>query len=170
MEPFLNDQLSLTNRYQLVPRTLIFIEHEGKIVFIEKRKNNSVVKGQMNGVGGHVEMGEEPYESAMREIREETGLQVTGLEMAAIIFIDTSINPGIMVFVFKAVSVGGILTESGEGKLVLLLRDEAIREKRMMEDIPLLLEICQNHKSNDPPRLIRYKSSKNEELRIDIIP
>lgn len=170
MEHFFNDELTLMNRYQLVPRTLIFIKHEGKIVFIEKRKNNSVVKGQMNGVGGHVEMGEEPYESAIREIREETGLQVSGLEIAVLIFIDTKTNPGILVFVFKAVSVGGILTESGEGKLVLLSRDEATKDNRMMEDIPLLLEICDNHQSGDPPRLVRYKSSKNGKLRIDIIP
>ena len=170
MKSFVNENLAMKNRYQLVPRTLVFIQHQGKIVFIEKVKNNSVVQGQINGVGGHVELGEEPFGAAIREIYEETGLQVSGLEMAAIIIIDTNTNPGILVFVYKAVSVGGILTESGEGKLVLLSRDEAIKDDRMMEDIPLLLDICDTHRSNNPPRLLRYKTRKNGELRIDIIP
>ena len=170
MKSFVNENLAMKNRYQLVPRTLVFIQHQGKIVFIEKVKNNSVVQGQINGVGGHVELGEEPFGASIREIYEETGLQVSGLEMAAIIIIDTNTNPGILVFVYKAVSVGGIWTESGEGKLVLLSRDEAIKDDRMMEDIPLLLDICDTHRSNNPPRLLRYKTRKNGELRIDIIP
>ena len=162
------DELSIKNRYQLVPRTLVFIQHEGKIVFIDKARNNSLVLGQFNGVGGHVELGEEPYESAIREIQEETGLLVTGLEMVAMLFIDTETNPGILVFVFKADSAGGTLTESGEGGLVLLTRDEVIHEKRMMQDIPALLEICENHKSNHPPKILKYFFNKNGGLRIVI--
>ena len=168
MKTFTHEELALMNRYQLVPRTLVFIRHEGKIVLIEKNKNNSLVQGQFNGVGGHVEMGEEPVESAIREVREETGLQVTGLQMVAILFIDTGINPGIMVFVFKADSAGGTITESGEGRLVLLTRDEVNHEKRMMQDIPALLEICENHKTNHPPKILKYFFNKNGVLRIVI--
>jgi len=169
MKSSIIDELSIKNLYQLVPRTLVFIQHEGKIVFIDKNKNNSLVLGQLNGVGGHVELGEEPYESAIREIREETGLQVTGLEMVALLLIDTEINPGILVFVFKAVSAGGKLIESGEGRLVLLTRDEVNHEKRLMQDIPELLKICENHKTNDPIKILKYFFDKTGRLRIDII-
>lgn len=38
------------------------------------RKNRTAFKGMLNGVGGAVEPGETPYDGALREIQEETGL------------------------------------------------------------------------------------------------
>jgi len=167
MRRTIKDNRIVINRYQLIPRTLAFISHKGKIVFIQKNDKHSLIKGQINGVGGHIEIGEDPYEAVIREIREETGLEVINLQMTAMIFIDTKFNPGILVFVFKADSDGGKLIESNEGRLFLLSRDEVADDKRIMKDVPMLLEICKKHKRGIPPKVIRYHTLNNGDLRID---
>ncbi len=87
----------IRKRYQMVPRTLIFIEKGEQLLMLSKTKSTSFGYGKINGVGGHMEQGEEPSESARREILEETGLQVQKLELAAILFIDIHDTPGIQV-------------------------------------------------------------------------
>ncbi len=166
---YINLNNGLENRYQFIPRTLVFIQHDQKILFIEKKNHNSFVEGKLNGVGGHFEKGEEPYEAAIREINEETGLVLKDLQLAAMIYIDTNKNPGILVFVFKAFSEDSSVIESREGKLLFLSREEIIKEKRIMKDIPFLLEVCDNHRKKDPPKYIKYHYSDSGELRIDII-
>jgi len=50
-------------------------------------KNENVLKGQRNdngkwtNVGGHVEAGEDPYESMIRELKEETGLDAVDIKL-----------------------------------------------------------------------------------------
>jgi 8-oxo-dGTP diphosphatase len=91
----------IRTKYQMVPRTLVFIEKDEKILTLCKQKRDSFGFGKLNGIGGHIEQGEEPFESAKREIMEEADIQVKNLDLAAILFIDIGIA-GVEVFVFKA--------------------------------------------------------------------
>lgn len=45
------------------------------VVLIRKNKPTRQ-KGKLNGVGGHIEQGEEPHTAMVREFEEETGLHV----------------------------------------------------------------------------------------------
>ncbi len=49
----------------------IFVVHEGKILLIHHRKLNKWLP-----LGGHVELDEEPEQAALREAKEESGLDV----------------------------------------------------------------------------------------------
>jgi len=49
----------------------IFIVHEGKILLIHHRK-----LGQWLPLGGHIELDEDPEQAALREAKEESGLDV----------------------------------------------------------------------------------------------
>ena len=158
----------IRKKYQVVPRTLIFIEKEDKLLMLSKTKKDSFGYGKINGVGGHIEQGEEPFESARREIMEEAGIEVKELEMAAVIFIDINATPGILVFVFKAAYAGGELRNSEEGLLQWMTREQIRDNQNMVKDLPFLLDVVDKHKTGTPPLMIKYLYDKNEELRIVI--
>ena len=93
----------IQKKYQLVPRTVVFIEDGEAILLLHKENKDSFGFNKLNGIGGHIEQGEEPSEATRREIFEESGLIIDDLELAAMIFIDIRTNPGILLFVYKAI-------------------------------------------------------------------
>ena len=158
----------LMTRYQMVPRTLILIEKNSEFLLIEKVKSGTFGFGKLNGVGGHIEQGEDAYNSARREIMEETGLEVGLLDLAAILFIDINESPGIEVFVFHAKYAGGVLRSSPEGNLLWLGVDQIRCSPAVVKDIPFLLEIVCKHKKGQAPEIVRYSYDNKGELRIAI--
>ncbi len=56
-------------------------ENEGTVLLIEKQRP-AWQKQRLNGVGGHIEPGETPLAAMRREFQEETGLDVSGWELA----------------------------------------------------------------------------------------
>jgi len=159
-------QSVIKNRYQMVPRTLVFIKKGGKYLLIHKKKPKSFGFNKMNGVGGHIERGEEPFESAQREIVEETGLVVGRLDLTAILFIDINSTPGIQVFVFKADYIQGEIEHSDEGELCWMSLDEIRNSGDVVSDIPELIEACEMHKSGAQPQIIKYIYENSDNLRI----
>jgi len=157
----------IRTRYSLVPRTLVFIRDGDRYLLIHKKKKDSFGFGKLNGVGGHIEKGEDPYGSALREILEETGLKVDHLNLSAILFIDTNDSPGIEVFLFGAEFAGGELRHSDEGNLVWMTLDEIKLSSQTLEDVPFLIETCSQHVYGQKPAIIKYSYDEYGELRID---
>ena len=57
--------------------TLCYIENDGKYLMLHRvKKQNDINKGKWTGVGGHAEDQESPEECLLREVKEETGLDV----------------------------------------------------------------------------------------------
>ena len=158
----------IRRKYQLVPRTLIFVEKDGEILTLCKQKRDSFGFGRLNGIGGHIEQGEEPYESARREIMEEANIRVKDLDMAAILFIDINDVPGIEVFVFRAEYRSGELRDSVEGHLEWMARAEILAQANLVKDLPFLIDLVDKHIRNQPPSIVKYTYDENEELRIDV--
>ncbi len=156
----------LHTRYQLIPRTLVFIRRENRYLLIHKRKKNSFGFEKLNGIGGHIEKAEEPYESALREIKEETGLIVKNLALAVIVFIDIGSVPGILMFVFSAEYESGNIIASEEGELLWKDKSAIEKEKNVVKDVPYLIELTENHLQGAPPKIIKYLYNDEGELRI----
>jgi 8-oxo-dGTP diphosphatase len=156
----------IRQRYQMVPRTLIFIQKEDDLLMLEKVKSTSFGFGKINGVGGHMEQGEEPFEAARREILEETGLEVRQLDLAAILFIDIHDTPGIEVFVFKGQYSSGEVQDSEEGHLEWMSREEIDQCEKKVKDLPFLIKVIDEHEVNAPPAMIKYLYDENGEMRI----
>lgn len=158
----------IQSKYKLVPRTLIFIERNNEILLIHKNKKDSFGFSKLNGIGGHIEKGEEPYEAAKREIFEESGLIINKLSLVAIIFIEIGTNPGILLFVFKAKYPGGKLKESDEGGLLWMKRTSINDGNNIVKDIPFLLELTDSYKEGSPPTFGKYLYDERGKLRIVI--
>ena len=55
--------------------TCLLINDEGKLLILKRSDKVKTYKGLWGGVAGYVEEGEEPYETALKEIREEVGIE-----------------------------------------------------------------------------------------------
>ena len=66
--------------------TLCYIERDECYLMMNRnKKSNDENEGKWIGVGGHLEENESPEECVLREIKEETGLEVTDLRLRGII-------------------------------------------------------------------------------------
>ncbi len=54
--------------------TLMFVRREDEVLLIRKKRGHGA--GKINGPGGKIDAGESPLEGAIRETREETGIEV----------------------------------------------------------------------------------------------
>ena len=66
--------------------TLCYMERDGKYLMLHRvKKQIDVNKGKWIGVGGKLERGESPEECLIREVREETGFELTGFRYRGLI-------------------------------------------------------------------------------------
>ncbi len=129
----------MPDRYIVYPRTLTFLLNGDDVLLIQRPPDASLFPGMVNGVGGHVERGEDVLSSARREVREETGLDVPDLSLRCLLHVDEGVNrPGVIVFVFVGHTDRRDVTASDEGALhwVPLAR---VGELNLMPDLPPLL-------------------------------
>lgn len=87
----------------------VLIEHAGGIVLAQRA--NDPDKGIWHLPIGHVEFGEDPADAAVREVHEETGLEIAGLRLLIYEHSPSYGDPRMyyLVFGFVAQAVGGVL-------------------------------------------------------------
>jgi 8-oxo-dGTP diphosphatase len=91
-----------------------------------------------NGVGGHIEEGENPHAAAMREVREETGITPHDLRLCGMISVHTGSSPGIGIHVFVGETDEEELTASNEGDPQWILIEE-LEDFPLVADLPLVI-------------------------------
>ena len=151
------------NRYKAVPRTLCFITHGDQVLLLRGAPTKRIWPNKYNGVGGHVEADEDIYTSALREMREETGLDVADVQLRGIIHVDAGQEMGIIVFVFTARVLGQEFTPSPEGTLEWVGQDR-IKTLDLVEDLPELLPRVLAMQTGDPPFFARYYYDQHDRL------
>ena len=106
--------------------TLCYVRAAGKTLMLHRvKKKNDMHAGKWNGLGGKVEGGETPEACAIREIREESGLEVRNPRLRGILtFPAFSDNVDWYVFLFEIREFSGELIESPEGDLHWIADDD----------------------------------------------
>ncbi|MGQ9501041.1 MAG: NUDIX domain-containing protein [Anaerolineae bacterium] len=120
----------MANRYTVYPRTLIFLIRGDKVLLIRRPPHAHPFPGLFNGVGGHVERGEDILSAAVREVEEETGMHVDSLRLCAVLSISHSQlsgqdgegvvrddEPGALVFIFVGYAPQGEMISKEAGEL-----------------------------------------------------
>ena len=153
------------NRYTLIPRTLVFITRGDRVLLLRGSPQKRIWANKYNGIGGHIERDEDVYSAAMREVREETGLEVESLRLCGLINIDSDQSSGIMLFVFTAESPSGEPIPSAEGSLEWIARDQ-LSQLDLVEDLPIILPRAIDHPRNAPPFFAHYSYDEQERLII----
>lgn len=89
-------------RYVAVPRTLVFLSHQGQVLLLKGGAQKGWWAGKYNGLGGHVETGEDFLSAAYREISEEAGIKLGQLFLCGTIHIcGPQLESGVALFVFR---------------------------------------------------------------------
>ena len=138
-------------RWLCIPRTLIFVTHGDSVLLMKRAARKRVFPNQFNGLGGHIERGEDPASAALREVHEESGLRVRSLRLRGIHHIDAGADTGIMLFVYTAISdARAVASDTDEGTLHWIPRDR-LGTLDLVEDLPLLLPRVLDMKDDAPP-------------------
>lgn len=131
----LEDQGVDPGRYAVIPRTLTFLTHGDDVLLLRGAPTKRLWAGRLNGVGGHLEPGEDVLGSARREVREETGLEPGELSLRAVVHVRGADDlPGVILFVFVGRAPSRQVRPSREGHPEWHPRD-ALPRGELVEDL-----------------------------------
>lgn len=80
--------------------TLVFLRHGDDVLLLRHSPDSDRFAGLWNGVGGHVERGEDIREAARRELREEIGVEVRELRLRGVVHETGLVGHAYVVFLF----------------------------------------------------------------------
>ena len=150
-----SDQGITHDRYTLIPRTAIFLRRGDAYLLLKGAPTKRLWANKYNGLGGHVERGEDVLSAAKRELFEETGL-TADLWLCGTLIVDVvdagDAHAGICLYIFSGECLEGEseLKPSKEG-LAEWISYERIGDLPLVEDLPVLLTKIQGMKRGDPP-------------------
>lgn len=134
------------SRWLTIPRTLCFVLNGNDVLLMKRSPTRRVFPNLYNGLGGHIERNEDPFSSAAREIKEESGLDVINMRLCGVHNIDAGAATGILMFVFRAESTSrDFVNSSTEGTLHWIDHNN-VMTLDLVEDIPYIL-----------PRVLNWK-------------
>jgi len=160
------DQKVTLDRYMLVPRTLIFLTRDREILLLKGAPDKRLWAGKYNGVGGHIQPGEDPLTAAQRELAEETGLQAS-LWLCGVVTIDTGPQAGVVMFVFRGEPVvpDAALQPSAEGQPVWVSQD-TWQHLPLVEDLPILIPRVLQARKDQPVFFAQYTYDAEGRLHV----
>lgn len=160
-----SDQGLQHKRYTMVPRTLIFLRRGDRVLLLRGAPHKRLWANRYNGLGGHVERGEDILSAAQRELREEAGLEPPALRLCGVLTVDAGPDTGVVVFIFTGELPAGEPLPSAEGTPEWLPVD-ALGDLPLVEDLPILLSHALSQAPGDPPFFARSFYDKQGKLQV----
>ena len=128
-----------------IEASLVYIFRDGKVLMMERvKKKKDIHKNKWNGLGGKVELGESIVQCAVREVKEESALDVERMQYSGHLTFPEFDKEGNdwSVHVFRVEEFSGEVGECDEGNLEWIPEDELLDLNLWEGDrhfIPLML-------------------------------
>lgn len=153
-------------RYQVTPRTLCFLRHGDDVLLLKGASHKRIWANRYNGLGGHVERGEDLMAAALREVVEEAGLTPRDLRLVAVVHVDGG-DPlfGVLFFVFTGLADDKTVVESPEGTLEWHPLAH-LPAAQMAPDLPVILPRIMALPPAAPPLFLSYAYDEQDQLVI----
>jgi 8-oxo-dGTP diphosphatase len=159
-----SDQGINRDRYAVIPRTAVFLRRGDSFLLLKGAPTKRLWANKYNGLGGHVEKGEDVLSAAKRELLEETGL-TADLWLCGVLLVDAG-EIGIALYLFSGESLEGEPATSKEGTAEWMPFDR-IAELPVVEDLPALLSRIRHMRRGDPPFSARSFYDEREQLIVE---
>lgn len=139
--------------------TLCYIEKENKYLMLHRTsKKKDGNKDKWIGVGGHFEEGESPEECLLREVKEETGLELTSYQFRGIVTFISDEWPDEYMCLYTADKYTGEIGNCDEGELVWVEKGK-IMDLNIWEGDKIFLKLLTENQSFFSLKL-EYKGDK----------
>ena len=115
--------------HRLILCSNVFIRKDGKYILLKRSPNKKAAPNFIHPFGGKLDKDENPFIGAIREVKEETGLDIKNLKLEAVVL---EIRPdkekleNWMIFYFSSDYDKGQAKETEEGKIVFLTEAELL--------------------------------------------
>lgn len=137
------------DRYRVIPRTAIFLRRGDCYLLLKGAQTKRLWANKYNGLGGHIERGEDALSAAKRELLEESGL-TADIWLCGTLLVDTGQDIGICLYVFTGECDQGEPRPSPEG-LAEWIPYQGLADIPVVEDLPVLLGKIEGMKRGEPP-------------------
>lgn len=162
-----SDQGITRQRYMLIPRVLIFIKRGSDCLLMKGAPGKRLWANKYNGIGGHLERGEDILSTAKRELLEEAGI-TADLWLCGTVVVDGQQNPGVGIYVFTGEYREGEPVSTREGRAEWI-STSAVKKLPVVEDLPALLDRIQSMKVGDPPFSARSHYDERQRLILEFM-
>jgi 8-oxo-dGTP diphosphatase len=153
-------------RYMLIPRVLIFLTRRESVLLLKGAPSKRLWAGKYNGLGGHVERGEDILSAARRELWEEAAL-TADLRLRGVVAVDVEQGIGVGIYVFTGECPQGEPTPSKEGQAQWVPFAD-LPSLPLIEDVAAMLEHIRSMSPESPSFSARSYYDDNGKLNLVI--
>lgn len=151
----------MKNKEKVILTNMCLIYKGDKLLIQERTKDDWP---GLTFPGGHIKKGEDIISSVIREVKEETGLDIKDPILCGIEeYKNNNEYDRYLTFFFKTNKFKGKLKSSNEGKVYWINREELLNSDNLSLDLDLIYKVMNSDKLSE---LIYYKEDKNWKKRV----